>query len=112
MMRGRRLAREGNEEVVKDVCQCEFQGGESRETQRRKENEREKKDKQSRGRVKSKKKRNLNWRAKKEETIHMCNGSRKDKGIWRRCLVCTLKYYWKRTFMLDIELVGYISNKH
>lgn len=61
---------------------------------------------------KSKKKRSLNWRAKKEETIHMCNGSRKDKGVWRRCLVYTLKYYWKRTFALDIELVRYISNKH
>lgn len=55
-MRGRRLAREGNEEVVEDVCQCEFQGGESRETRRRKENKREKKkDKQSRGRVNRKK---------------------------------------------------------
>lgn len=52
-MRGRRLAREGNEEVVEDVCQCEFQGEESRETQRR---EREGGGgKQSRGRVNRKK---------------------------------------------------------
>lgn len=79
---------------------------------KRREKEREKRDEQSGGgKSKSKKKRSLNWRAKKEETIHMCNGSRKDKGIWRRCSLRTLKYYWKRTFALDIELVGYISNK-
>ena len=78
---------------------------------KRREKEREKRDEQSGGKSKSKKKRSLNWRAKKEETIHMCNGSRKDKGIWRRCSLRTLKYYWKRTFALDIERVGYISNK-
>lgn len=79
-MRGRRLAREGNEEVVEDVCQCEFQGEESRETQRR----RERGGGQTiEGKSKSKKKRSLKkggQKKKKRYTCAMVAGKIKEYG--------------------------------